>query len=87
MKNEGTAIWKDVPVPIIHKIWHIHKVGKRVHRDFTKDYGDVPVAYFNRITKQFEPCDNPRGNAYAARRRLAFRRTKNDLMNKGHDRD
>jgi len=65
-------IWKDVCVPIIRKLWHIHKVGKRVHRDFTKDIGDIPVGHLNTITNKCEDVVNNRGLAYAARNRKQY---------------
>jgi hypothetical protein len=67
------VIYKDTKVPIRHKCWHIHKIGKRVHRDFTNDVGCIPVAYFNEITLRVEEVVNPRGMAYATRNRLRFR--------------
>lgn len=70
------VIWKEVLVPIIHKIWHIHKVGKKLHRDFTKDCGDIPVARFNKITGKLEEVVNPRGRAYATRNRFKYRKKK-----------
>lgn len=74
MKNQiETVIWKDVPVIIEHKCWHIHKIGGTVHRDFTRDYGDVPMGRFNAITGKFEECVNTRGNAYGARKRKMYR--------------
>jgi len=72
-------IWQDIAVPIRIKSWHIHKIGKRVHRDFTNDYGDVPVATFNDTTKQFEAVVNTRGRAYAARKRLKYRKRKGEV--------
>lgn len=70
------VIYNDVCVPIIHKIWHIHKIGKRLHRDFTKDFGDIPVGNLNEITGKFEPCVNTRGRAYAARNRKKYLKRK-----------
>jgi hypothetical protein len=71
-------IYRDTDVPIRHKIWHIHKIGGKLHRDFTNDFGDVPVGNFNEITNCFERCINTRGNAYAARRRLSYRKKKGE---------
>jgi len=70
------VIWQDVPVRIIHKIWHKHKAKGIVHRDFTKDYGDLPYAVFNEITLKWEYVVNIRGIAYATRNRLKFRKNK-----------
>jgi hypothetical protein len=39
-----------------------------------KDWGDIPVVRYNEITRKFEPVDNPRGNAYGARRRQRYRK-------------
>jgi len=75
-------IYKDIAVPIVHKIWHIHDLGKRVHRDFTKDFGDVPVGRWNPETGKFEECVNLRGRAYAARR-LKYRAKKYTPAKKG----
>jgi hypothetical protein len=67
------VIYKYVPVPIEIKCWHIHKIGKRVHRDFTKDVGDIPVARINTVTGKVEDVVNNRGFAYATRNRKKFR--------------
>jgi hypothetical protein len=69
-------IWKDVNVPIRHKCWHVHEIGGRLHRDFTNDYGDVPLAHYNEITKQLEDVVNTRGIAYGARNRQMYRAKK-----------
>jgi hypothetical protein len=66
-------IWKSVPVLVKQKCWHIHKIGKRRHQDFTVDYGDVPVGRINPFTGRFEECVNTRGLAYAARNRLKYK--------------
>ena len=70
-------IYRDVPVKIRHKCWHIHKLGGKPHRDFTNDYGDIPVAYLNPITKKMEEVVNNRGLAYAARNRQKYRKKYN----------
>jgi hypothetical protein len=68
------VIWVDVPsVKLRHKIWHKHSLKGKLHRDFTNDCGDVPVARINEITGVCEPVVNPRGRAYAARNRLMYR--------------
>lgn len=61
------VIYQETNVKVYRKMWHIHKAGKRVHRGFTYDYGDIPVALFNDITRKFEPVVNNRGCAYAHR--------------------
>jgi len=68
------TFYKTVDVIIEHKCWHIHKIDGIVHRDFTKDYGDIPTGRFNEITGRFEECVNRRGKAYAARNRKKFRK-------------
>lgn len=68
------VFYKDVPVPVFHKCWHIHKIGGKYHRDFTKDFGDIPVARINEVTGKMEEVVNLRGNAYAARKRLKYKK-------------
>ncbi len=70
------VIYQSIPVPIRTKCWHIHKIGKILHRDFTKDFGDVPVTRFNSITGKVEAVDNLRGRAYVARKRLKYQKVK-----------
>ncbi len=70
------VIWKDVPVLYRGKIEHVRKVGGRLRRSFIVDYGDVPVARFNDVTAKVEEVVNPRGLAYAARKRLCYRKNK-----------
>ena len=67
-------IWKDIPVPIFQKVVHVKRIRGRLYRSFIHDYGDVPVARFNSKTKKFEKVVNSRGKAYAARKRLKYRR-------------
>jgi len=67
-------IYRDVPVKIMHKCWHIHKINGKVHRDFCNDYGDVPVCYVNQTTNKWEDVVNNRGNAYGARKRQMYRK-------------
>lgn len=66
--------WKTIPVKIFVKIEHVRKVGGKTYRSFIPDYGDVPSARFNEITQKWEEVVNPRGNAYAARKRLSYRK-------------
>lgn len=82
MKADEVVIFRECHVQIREKIWHIHKIGKRIHRDFTVDCGDIPVARYNNITGFWEHCVNPRGTAYAARRRLAYRKKKFEIASK-----
>jgi hypothetical protein len=55
------VIYRDVPIII-------------EDRQGRKFYGDVPVARYNEITRKIEAVDNPRGNAYGARRRQRYRK-------------
>lgn len=57
------AIWTDVPVVI-----------KNRHDEL--EYGDIPVAVYNDITKQFMPVVNNRGYGYACRKRMKYRKKK-----------
>jgi len=76
-EKEDFTIFNTVPVRIHVKCWHIHKIGKRCHRDFTSDYGDIPVARFNHQTQFWERVENRRGFAYAARNRAIYRNKAN----------
>lgn len=68
------VFWRDILVPITEKCFHINKIGGRVKNAFVKTYGDIPVANLNEITNKLEPVVNNRGRAYAARRRLSYRK-------------
>lgn len=68
-------------MPIRHKIHHIKKIGGRLYYAFVDDHGDLPCGSFNDQTKMFEPVDNKRGRAYAARRRLAYRKQREKYKN------
>lgn len=70
------VIWKDIPVRIKHKILHCKKIGGKLYKSFIMDYGDIPVGRYNEQTGQWEEVVNPRGKAYAARRREKYRRKK-----------
>jgi hypothetical protein len=70
-------IYKDIAVPIREKSWHVHKIGKKIHRDFAEGFGDVPVCRFNDETGMIEDVLNLRGRAYAARKRYMYQRKKN----------
>lgn len=77
------VIYQDIhSVRINWKIWHIHKIGKRCHRDFTKDCGDIPVARYNKVTRETEDVVNTRGYAYAKRNDIKYKKNKKDLINK-----
>lgn len=80
MEKNTLTIWIDIPtVKIKHKVWHIHKIGKKSHRDITKDCGDLPVGCINVITNKLEEVVNNRGYGYAARRRMKYRKSKKEL--------
>ena len=74
MKTDDFVMWKDVPIRIYHKIFHIHKINKKYHKDFTYDWGDIPLMRLNLITNKFEPVINTRGYGYARRRDIKYRR-------------
>jgi hypothetical protein len=76
---EAFTIYKDVPVVIQHKCWHVHKIKGINHNDFTEDYGDIPIVTFNEITKKFEDVVNNRGYGYAARKRKCYRKNNKDI--------
>lgn len=67
-------IWKDIPVPIYHKVTHVKRIRGRLYRSFIPDHGDLPVIRFNEKTQKFEEVINNRGRAYAARKRLKYRK-------------
>jgi hypothetical protein len=73
--NEFT-IYRDVAVPVVARIAHIRRIGGREYRAFVRTWGDLPVATLNRATGKLMEVVNPRGRAYAARNRAAYRRTK-----------
>ena len=55
------VIWRDVPVII-----------KNRHDRY--EWGDIPCVRLNEITQKFETVENRRGIAYAARKRMKYRR-------------
>jgi len=69
-------IWKDVHVRLKQKVIHCRKIGGRIFNSFIDDYGDIPVLRYNDVTKKFEAVENLRGTAYAARKRLKYRKNK-----------
>lgn len=71
--NEIT-IYRDIAVPVVAKIVHIRKIGGRLRRAFVRTWGDIPVGTLNRLTGKIMDVENPRGRAYAARNRAAYRR-------------
>jgi len=73
------VIWQDMPVPIINKETHVRKIGGKTYRSFIKTFGDIPIVRINLITNKWEPVVNYRGKAYAARKRLKYRKKKKVL--------
>lgn len=76
-----TVFWKSLNVPVKRKMHHqkysaLYKRNKRTGIGFCLDEGDIPVANFNQITQKFEPIINTRGNAYACRNQLRYRKHK-----------
>jgi hypothetical protein len=69
----------DVPVKYRAKEYHATMNSrKKARKAFADFFGDVPIASFNEITKKWETCVNTRGNAYAARKRLKYRKKRDD---------
>lgn len=76
------VFWRDVPVKVRDKVWHIHKFGGKVHRNLCTGFGEIPVASFNEETNKLEPVVNSRGYGYAKRRDLKFRKTRRQKLEK-----
>jgi len=70
------VIWKDISVLYRAKEFHIKRIGGKLYRAFCLSFGEVPVGNFNEISGKFEACENTRGRAYGARKRLRYRRKK-----------
>lgn len=77
--NEIT-IYRDIAVPVVAKIVHIRKIGGRLRRAFVRTWGDLPIGTLNRITGKIMDVENPRGRAYAARNRAAYRHAKSEAQ-------
>ena len=60
------AIWRDVPVLC-------------EDRHGVRYWGDIPCVNYNPITRKLEPVENRRGNAYAARARMRYRKNKKKI--------
>lgn len=73
MKNDALVIYRDIAVKYRAKEYHARKMGGRSRRAFANFYGDIPVFYHNDVTGKWEEVVNPRGRAYAARRRQQYR--------------
>lgn len=81
----NVTIYRSTRAVIKTKMHHVHtrgKKGKSLHYGFTLDNGDIPVADINSDTGVVHPVVNTRGNAYATRNRLKFRRRKTDESTK-----
>lgn len=75
MEKTTETFWRDVPSVLTkQKIVHIHKIGGKPHKDFTIVEGEIPVICYNKITEKFEDVVNNRGYAYAARKRLKYKK-------------
>jgi len=70
------VIWHEVSVRLLSNKPHVHKVGGKLCHRLCPDFGDLPVARFNTLSRKFEPVVNLRGRAYAARNRRCYRRRK-----------
>ena len=66
--------YKTVPVKIKRKMIHIRKIGGKIYNSIITDYGEIPSVRYNEKTKKFEDVVNTRGNAYAKRNDLKYRR-------------
>lgn len=64
MKQDEITVWKYAPVMV------------RESPNSLPTYGDIPCGRFNEATGLFEHCVNPRGKAYAARKRQMYRSKK-----------
>lgn len=60
---DNLILWKDVPIII-------------KNRHMQKEYGDIPVAEIDAVTCKIAMVHNQRGLAYAARKRLKYRKNK-----------
>lgn len=75
MKDMNDVVfWRDVPVRIYHKIKHIHKLKGKIHKNFTQDFGDIPMFRYNPKSGKYEKVVNFRGYAYAKRRDIKYRK-------------
>ena len=73
-KENNVVFWKTLPILFRDKIRHIRKIGGRDYHSFIVDYGDVPGVNYNLITGKCEEVVNLRGRAYAARKRLKYKK-------------
>jgi len=71
-------IYKDVNMITIQKIEHYRKRVRRklFKKSFCKEFGDIPVLYFNEKTNSNSVVDNRRGYAYALRNALRYKKAK-----------
>ena len=81
MKNGNLVIYREIDVLVKQKIYHqkrstMNKRNKRRGIGWCTDYGDIPCAVFNDITKKIEQVENSRGVAYAYRNRVRYQKRK-----------
>ncbi len=76
--SDEFIIYRVCPVVVKQKktVYHKRVHPKRLQRRFHLDYGDLPEVRLNDITGYFEEVVNTRGNAYAVRNRLKYKRNK-----------
>lgn len=72
MKNNALVIWRDINVKIKEKQIHVTKIGGKLKNSMINTYGDIPVCVL--IKEITYDVVNPRGRAYAARRRMQYRK-------------
>lgn len=75
MKNHQLVLWRDVPIKYRAKELHVRKSGGNFRRAFAVFYGELPFVTLKEHG-DVEEVVNPRGNAYACRKRLKYRKNK-----------
>jgi len=77
MKHDALTIYWTSPVKLRHKFHHVRKLYGRSRYAFAVDYGEMPISTYNDETQRFETVDHHlRGLAYAARKRMKYRKNK-----------
>tara|TARA_B100000700_G_scaffold311500_2_gene393869 strand:- start:268336 stop:268617 length:282 start_codon:yes stop_codon:yes gene_type:complete len=83
MKNNSLTVYCDVPKAVTsQKMLHVTRKGQhafRVSAGFCLVEGDVPVALLSE-SGSHQAVDNQRGNAYAHRKALRYRKTKKQKL-------
>lgn len=90
--DHNMTFWRDVPVWIKEKQHHItwkdYRKNSKQRRSgrysFIVTLAEMPSCQYNTITKRTEAIDNPRGKAYATRKRLMFRKSKKEKLYEIH---